>query len=263
MADGAEPREMLPHIPTAVNAGADGLSSAAPHTHTAYARPASSASSQAHSRPQSAMSGMSLGSTSGATPRVNPYLQGLRPTTPLQSAAGGGARATTSVALAMAFRPPSPVLLDPHTGTVAITRFSRPQSAASDDTNWSQQPLAQARKELMNPRAVKLTPIGPVFDDDLSDGSDDSMMMHSDDEKEVIEFYLDAILDDPVPFEEAELEDVTPSESSEEEEEKASSRSSSPEPVQEVEPEEVSSDDEHEVSTHAGRAAPFRHLILL
>lgn len=252
---------MLPHIPTALNAGAhDGDGRNGRHSPSLrrdeefqrhkYERAAESL--QAQSRPHSAISGMSLSITSGATPRVNPYLQGLRPTTPLQSAAGGP-RASTSVALAMAFRPLSPMLLDPVTGTVVITRFSRPQSAASDDSGWSQQPLAKARKELMNPMAVKLTPLGPVvsYCDDLEDCSGADFMCASDDEKEVREAYLDEILDDPLPFEEAEVEPVTPSEISKESE--SSSRSTSPGPMQQVEPEEVSSDDEYEVqeSAHA------------
>jgi hypothetical protein len=113
-------------------------------------------------RPLSAVSGASLGSV-GPTPRVNPYLQDMRPTTPLQSL-GRGAEQNQSITAAVsgAFRAPSPLVLDPATGQVVVARRSRPASAGSDDTDFSQTSRGQHRK-LMNPMAVRLTPLGAVL----------------------------------------------------------------------------------------------------
>jgi len=208
----------LPTIPTAVNRG--------------HATPAS--------RPLS-----SLGED--ATPRVNPYLQDVRPPTP-QGADVNAADPKESISRAFvgSFRPPSPLRRDSATGNVLLKRYSRPQSAASDETDFSQSVLADVRQDIMNPMAVHLTPLGAVFDE-ASQGSDDSMMLHSDDEDGVTEVYLDQVLDDPVPHEQAEFEPCTPSSS---EEVSESSRSVTPEPEEEEEEEELSEDEHvaHEAS---------------
>ena len=155
-------------------------------------RPAS-ASRPAESRPASAMS---LGST-GATPRVNPYLQDTRPTTPLLR----GSKSTT-MALSKTFRAPSPLQLDPGTGIVKISKLpSRPQSATSDDTGFSHSALAQHRKELMSTIAVRLTPLGAVF----SEASEDVYELDSIDASPRLatgyEVYLNQIADDPTAAE--------------------------------------------------------------
>jgi hypothetical protein len=155
-------------------------------------RPASG-SRPAESRPASAMS---LGST-GATPRVNPYLQDTRPTTPLLR----GSKSTT-MALSKTFRAPSPLQLDPVTGIVKISKLpSRPQSATSDDTGFSQSALAQHRKELMSTIAVRLTPLGAVF----SEAGQDVYELDSIDASPRLatgyEVYLNQIADDPTAAE--------------------------------------------------------------
>ena len=66
-----------------------------------------------------------------------------------------------------------------------------------------------------------------VFDE--SDGSDDSS--HLEGGGTITEVYLDEVLNDPVPYEQAELIPATPSTASEEETQ-GSSRSSSPEGVE-------------------------------
>jgi hypothetical protein len=149
-------------------------------------------------RPLSGVSGASLGSAR-QTPRVNHYLQDIRPTTPLQSLvlARGGARQSTTAAVSRDFRAPSPLAHDPATGKIVVVpRYSRPTSAASDVTNLSQ----------MNPMAVRLTPLGAVFggEDDDSMDSDSHMGL-------VTGVYLDEMLQDPVPFHHADLAPVTPS----------------------------------------------------
>jgi hypothetical protein len=191
------------------------------------------------------MSSMSLrSSVPGETPRINPYFQDIAPTVPVQAMSGvGGSAGMVAAALSGTFRPPSPLQRDITTGQVRFTTFSRPLSAASDDTDFSTTTLAQHRKELMNPMAVRLTPLGAVFVDESLEDSD-----HSSEEEQVqggklvTEVYLDEILDDPVPFEQAELEPCTPSQASDQS--ASSERSESPAPEQVLEPEAVSSEDE-------------------
>ena len=146
------------------------------------------------------MSGASLGSlgSAGQTPRVNHYLLDMRPTTLLHSIVrGGGSRQSTTAAVSRDFRAPSPLAHDPATGKVVVVpRYSRPTSAASDVTNLSQ----------MNPMAVRLTPLGAVFGGEVDDS------MHDDEHMRLVtEVYLDEMLDDPVPFDDAHLAPVTPS----------------------------------------------------
>ena len=207
----------LPNIPTALHRGYE----------TPLSRP---------------LSTTSLDGPPDDTPRVNPYLQEVRPTTPL----GADASAvdmpdSISVSLLGRFRPPSPLHVDAATGKVQWKRHSRPASAASDETDFSQSALANVRREFMNPMSVHLTPLGAVFNE-ASEGSDDSMMLHSDDEDEVTEVYLDQVLDDPVPADQVQFEPCTPSSSSAEESE--SSRSATPQPDKADEEEVVLSEDE-------------------
>lgn len=192
--------------------------------------------------PSRPLSATSLDGTSEGTPRVNPYLQDMRPITPLQAdATVVDTHDSISMSLLGRFRPPSPVQLDAATGKMQLKHYSRPPSAASDESDFSQSALANVRRELMNPMSVRLTPLGAVFDE-ADEGSDDSMMLHSDDAEEATEVYLDQVLGDPIPFEQAQLEPCTPSSPSEEESE--SSRSATPPPVEADEEEHDHSEDE-------------------
>jgi hypothetical protein len=106
------------------------------------------------------------------------------------------------MALSKTFRAPSPLQLDPVTGTVKISKLpSRPQSATSDDTGFSQSALAQHRQELMSTIAVRLTPLGAVF----SDAGQDVYELDSIDASPRLatgyEVYLNQIADDPTAAE--------------------------------------------------------------
>ena len=221
------PVVMLPNIPTAL--GADERRRAAATQGEAAA---------ARSRPP----------TGRSTPRINPYLQDLEPTVPMQAAASMGAHAPLAVALALEdarrFRPPSAVEYDRKGNVVVASAPSRPMSAASSDSIFSQaNPLALHRKEFMKPMAVRLTPIGAVFDVQLDSArsNEDSMMVSDSMLDEAAEAYLDDVLADPVPREHAHMRPVTPSSPPE-----TSETEESEENKVESEPELLSSGDEYE-----------------